>query len=44
MTNVAIRKEHASHGDRYVATVAGIDGEAELVVTERGPNLGHFPQ
>ena len=39
MTDVhIIREEHGRHG-RYVATVAGIEAEAELVFTHRGPGL-----
>ncbi|GAA0244542.1 GNAT family N-acetyltransferase [Rhodanobacter caeni] len=39
MTDVHItRKEHGRHG-RYVATVAGIEAEAKLVFTHRGPGL-----
>ena len=39
MTDVHItREEHGRHG-RYVATVAGIEAEAELVFTHRGPGL-----
>ena len=39
MTDVhVIREENGRHG-RYVATVAGIEAEAELVFTHRGPGL-----
>lgn len=39
MANITIRKEHRPTGGRYVATVSGIEGEAELIFTTRGANL-----
>jgi uncharacterized protein len=39
MTEVSIRLETAAHGGRYVGTVEGREGEAQLVFSNRGPNL-----
>jgi predicted GNAT family acetyltransferase len=39
MAPVSIRKELRAKGGRYVATVEGIEGEAELTFTQRGPVL-----
>jgi hypothetical protein len=39
MASVSIRKELNPKGGRYVATVEGVAGEAELVFTQRGPTL-----
>lgn len=39
MTSIAIRKEATPKGGRYVATVEGTPGEAELTFTGRGPML-----
>jgi len=39
MSEITIRKEDAGRHGRYVATVAGIDAEAELTFTHRGPDL-----
>ena len=39
MASVSIRKEPSARGGRYVATVEGIEGEAELTFTQRGPSL-----
>jgi predicted GNAT family acetyltransferase len=39
MASVSIRKELRPEGGRYVATVEGIQGEAELVFTQRDPAL-----
>jgi predicted GNAT family acetyltransferase len=37
MTAIDIRKEQKDRRGRYVATIPGIDGEAVLLFTERGP-------
>lgn len=37
MSEITIRKEDSGRHGRYVATVAGIDAEAELTFTHRGP-------
>lgn len=39
MTDVRIIREDHGRRGRYVATVAGIEAEAELVFTHRGPGL-----
>jgi uncharacterized protein len=39
MASVSIRKELSAKGGRYVAAVEGIDGEGELVFTQRDPML-----
>jgi predicted GNAT family acetyltransferase len=39
MASVSIRKESGPKGDRYVASVEGISGEAELTFTVRGTAL-----
>jgi predicted GNAT family acetyltransferase len=39
MASVSIRKELSEKGGRYVATVEGVEGEAELVFTQRDPAL-----
>lgn len=39
MASVSIRKEVSANGGRYVATVEGIQGEAELAFSQRGPSL-----
>jgi predicted GNAT family acetyltransferase len=39
MAPVSIRKELHAKGGRYVATVEGVEGEAELVFTQRDPAL-----
>lgn len=39
MTEVHITREDDGRHGRYVATVAGIDAEAELAFTHRGPGL-----
>jgi predicted GNAT family acetyltransferase len=39
MASVSIRKELSPEGGRYAATVEGIQGEAELTFTQRGPTL-----
>jgi predicted GNAT family acetyltransferase len=39
MNAVSVRKEVTAKGGRYLATVDGRDGEAELTFTNRGPNL-----
>ncbi|WP_334149649.1 GNAT family N-acetyltransferase [Hyphomicrobium sp.] len=36
MNAVTVRKEETAHGGRYVATVAGKPGEAELTFAVRG--------
>jgi predicted GNAT family acetyltransferase len=36
MASVSIRKELSEKGGRYVATVEGVQGEAELTFTQRG--------
>lgn len=38
-SEIAIVKEDDGRHGRYVAKVAGIDGEAELTFTHRGPGL-----
>jgi uncharacterized protein len=38
MASVSIRKELSAKGGRYVATVEGVEGEAELTFTQRGPS------
>lgn len=37
MTDVAIQLETTPHGGRYVGTVEGREGEAQLVFSTRGP-------
>jgi uncharacterized protein len=39
MASVSIRKELSAKGGRYVATLEGVQGEAELVFTQRDPTL-----
>jgi uncharacterized protein len=39
MASVSIRKELSAKGGRYVATLEGVPGEAELVFTQRGAAL-----
>lgn len=39
MTSISVRKETSAHGGRYVATVEGAAGEAELVFSTRSPEL-----
>lgn len=39
MADITITKEDDGRHGRYVARVAGIDAEAELTFTHRGPNL-----
>lgn len=39
MASVSIRKELSPKGGRYVATLEGIEGEAELTFAQRGPAL-----
>lgn len=39
MSEITIVKEDDGRHGRYVATVAGIDAEAELTFTHRGPDL-----
>lgn len=39
MTAITIRKETTPEGGRYVATVDGATGEAELTFTDRGEAL-----
>ncbi len=39
MSDITIRKEDLGRHGRYVATVAGIDAEAELTFTHRGDGL-----
>jgi predicted GNAT family acetyltransferase len=39
MASVSIRKELGGKGGRYVATVAGVEGAAELTFTQRDPAL-----
>ncbi|OYQ33231.1 GNAT family N-acetyltransferase [Sandarakinorhabdus cyanobacteriorum] len=39
MADISIAKEDGPRRGRYVARVAGIDAEAELVFTHRGPGL-----
>jgi predicted GNAT family acetyltransferase len=39
MRSISIRKEATPKGGRYVATVEGAEGEAELTFTDRGPML-----
>ena len=39
MIDINIRKEDSGRHGRYVATVAGIDAEAELTFTHRGSGL-----
>jgi hypothetical protein len=39
MASVSICKELSAKGGRYVATVEGIEAEAELVFTQRDPAL-----
>jgi len=39
MTDVAIHIENSPHGGRYVGTVEGREGEAQIVFSNRGPAL-----
>jgi predicted GNAT family acetyltransferase len=39
MSSVSVRKETPLNGGRYVATVEGAEGEAELVFSIRSPTL-----
>lgn len=39
MTSISVRKETTLKGWRYVATVDGTEGEAELVISIRSPAL-----
>ena len=39
MTDVAIHVENSPHGGRYVGTVEGREGEAQIVFSNRGPAL-----
>lgn len=39
MPSVSIRKELSAKGGRYVATLEGIQGEAELTFTQRDPTV-----
>ncbi|MEZ5895406.1 MAG: GNAT family N-acetyltransferase [Parvularculaceae bacterium] len=39
MSKITIQKEDNGRHGRYVATVAGIDDEAELTYTHRGPDI-----
>jgi uncharacterized protein len=39
MTDVAIHVETNAHGGRYVGTVEGREGEAQIVFSNRGPDL-----
>lgn len=39
MTDITITREDGDGHGRYVANVAGIDAEAELTFTHRGPDL-----
>lgn len=39
MSTISISKEDDGHHGRYVARIDGIDAEAELTFTHRGPNL-----
>lgn len=39
MTDISIRREDDGRHGRYVAQVTGIDAEAELTFTHRGPGL-----
>lgn len=39
MADITITKEDGARHGRYVARVAGIDAEAELTFTHRGPGL-----
>lgn len=39
MADIRIDRQDDGHHGRYVATVAGIDAEAELTFTHRAPNL-----
>ncbi len=39
MAEITIDKEENGRHGRYVARIAGIDDEAELTFTHRGPNL-----
>jgi len=39
MADITIIRDEAGRHGRYVATVAGIDAEAELTFTHRGANL-----
>jgi uncharacterized protein len=38
MASISIRKEQSGRSGRYVATVEGVEGEAELTFTQRGPS------
>lgn len=39
MASISVRKETSLSGGRYVATVEGAEGEAELVFSVRSPSL-----
>src|SRR5262245_28149668 len=39
MASVSIRKELSPKGGRYVATLEGVEGEAELTFTQHDPSL-----
>lgn len=39
MSEITIVKQDGTHHGRYVARVAGVDAEAELTYTHRGPGL-----
>ena len=39
MSNITLSKEDDGRHGRYVARVAGMEGEAELTFTHRGPGL-----
>lgn len=39
MTEIAIDREEDGRKGRYVARIAGIEGEAEITFTKRGPDL-----
>lgn len=39
MADIRIEKEEAGGKGRYVGRIAGIDGEAEITFTRRGPKL-----
>jgi predicted GNAT family acetyltransferase len=36
---ISVRKETSARGGRYVASVAGVEGEAELVFSNRSPGV-----
>lgn len=39
MAEIAIAKEEEGRRGRYVARIAGVEGEAEITFTRRGPEL-----